>query len=149
MFMLPVFSGVQDAHLLFFFFLYLLIGHFLFLDVCVSVFPVIVLGLYPIDLAQILVPLITLKSPLFIFFFMIMWQCNVWTDENITGLTSCIAFITTCCTDTSIDIILWMYSCLAAQFTAQPNISCSNLPNSDVLQFSPVIIHKLNLKVVN
>ena len=47
------------------------------------------------------------------------------------------AFMTTCCTDTSMDMILCMYSCLSAQFTAQPKISCNNRPNSDVLQCSP------------
>lgn len=56
--------------------------------------------------------------------------------------TSWIAFMTTCCTDSSIDMILPMYSSLLAQLTAQPRISWRRRPNSHLLLRSPLYSHK-------
>lgn len=52
--------------------------------------------------------------------------------------TSWMAVMTTCCTDSSMAIILWIYSCFSLQFTAQPSISCNNRPSSVALICSPV-----------
>lgn len=56
--------------------------------------------------------------------------------------TSWIAFMTTCCTDSSIDMILPMYSSLLAQLTAQPRISWRRRPNSHLSFRSPLHSHK-------
>lgn len=50
--------------------------------------------------------------------------------------------MTTCCTDSSIDMILPMYSSLLAQLTAQPRISWRRRPNSHLLLRSPLYSHK-------
>lgn len=57
---------------------------------------------------------------------------------SIILCTSCMAVITTCCTDSSIAIIRWMYSCFSVQFTAHPRISCSSRPNSPWSLCSPI-----------
>ncbi|KAH3696587.1 hypothetical protein DPMN_084063 [Dreissena polymorpha] len=45
--------------------------------------------------------------------------------------------MTACCTDSSMVMKRWMYSCFSAQFTAHPRISCSRRPSSPWLLLSP------------
>ena len=61
------------------------------------------------------------------------WATVVWLYK----ITSCMAVMTTCWTDSSIAIILWIYSCFSEQFTAHPNINCRRRPSSPRLLCSP------------
>lgn len=63
-----------------------------------------------------------------------------WQNVVHILLTSCIAVMTACCTDSSIDIILWIYSCFSVQLTAQPRISCKRRPSSPWSLLSPEIV---------
>ena len=69
------------------------------------------------------------------------WSRVFFVGRRVTLVcthTSCMACITTCCTDSSMLIIFWMYSCFSSQFTAQPRMSCSMRPSSAASLCSPV-----------